>query len=44
MYVIRLMPKEKDERQEKEREIEIEREGERLCIERWSRRLVTLGV
>ena len=40
MYVIRLMPKEKDERRERERE----REGKRLCIERWSRRLVTLGV
>ena len=40
MYVIRLMPKEKDESRERERE----REGERLCIERWSRRLVTLGV
>ena len=41
MYVIRLMPKEKDERT---REREREREGARLCIERWSRRLVTLGV
>ena len=44
MYVIRLMPKEKDERNNREREREREREGDRLCIERWSRRLVTLGV
>ena len=38
MYVIRLMPKEKGERA-RQRE-----KRETLNIERWSRRLVTLGV